>query len=467
MQHQPPWMAEAWAELGQHEIPGGADNARILAMFRDAGAAGFAHDETAWCAAFVGACLKRGGVAGSGSLMARSYLGWGLSAAVGGASAPPGAIVVLKRGGDPTLGHVGFLVGETAASVLLLGGNQSDGVSVAAFARGDVLAMRWSDAAPSSASPQQPSTTTPAHSEDLFDAALAHVLEMEGGWTDDPADPGGPTNLGLTLDDLAAWHGMVLDASSRFALIDDLRRLDAAAVRPIYRQRYWLPSRADALPAALALMHFDCAVNQGLGRAARFLQQAVGADVDGDIGPLTLAAAAAADGAAALDRYAQARRAHYRSLATFARFGRGWLARVDRTLARSQALSAAAPAGPPRAPVTVSNHEGASVMTTSDTAPRAPAAPALPPNTPADAGAKWWGQSMTVWGALITAAATVLPALGPVIGVDLSAETIRQLGGQLGEVTRALAGLVGTVMTLYGRARAAQPLVRRDFQLRL
>jgi len=63
---QPRWLAAAWAELGQREVAGSADNARITALFRDAGQTARHHDEVAWCAAFVRPC-KRGGPAPSPS----------------------------------------------------------------------------------------------------------------------------------------------------------------------------------------------------------------------------------------------------------------------------------------------------------------------------------------------------------------------------------------------------------------
>ena len=58
---QPRWMGEAWAELGQREVAGDGDNARILALFRAVGHDEVRHDEVAWCAAFVGATLERAG----------------------------------------------------------------------------------------------------------------------------------------------------------------------------------------------------------------------------------------------------------------------------------------------------------------------------------------------------------------------------------------------------------------------
>jgi energy-converting hydrogenase Eha subunit A len=86
---------------------------------------------------------------------------------------------------------------------------------------------------------------------------------------------------------------------------------------------------------------------------------------------------------------------------------------------------------------------------------------------PQQGQSKWWGNSLTVWGALVTAAAAILPALGPIIGLDITSETVRQIGSDVGAIAQAVAGVVGTLMTLYGRARATAPLVRRDLNVRL
>ena len=74
---QPAWLAAAWAEFGVREIPGKDDAPEILRYFREAGDTNAETDATPWCAAFLGAMLKRGGQAGTGSLLARSYLAWG------------------------------------------------------------------------------------------------------------------------------------------------------------------------------------------------------------------------------------------------------------------------------------------------------------------------------------------------------------------------------------------------------
>lgn len=92
-------------------------------------------------------------------------------------------------------------------------------------------------------------------------------------------------------------------------------------------------------------------------------------------------------------------------------------------------------------------------------------APATP--SPTITGPKWWGESMTVWGALMTAVATVLPVVGPLIGIDITPELVKLVGTQAYAVVQAVTGLLGTVMTIYGRARATQPLERRPVSLKL
>ena len=425
---QPSWLAEAWRELGQREVAGEDHNPRITALFRDAGHAEVVQDEIAWCAAFDGACLQRAGESGTGSLLARSYLDWGIDAGPGRL----GAVAVLSRGADPALGHVGFLIGATAAELFLLGGNQDDAVTVSAYARTRLLGLRW---------------PTPATDADDggFANALAHVLKMEGGYTNDPYDPGGPTNKGITLAVLAAWHGVTLDAGSRAGLIAELKQIPDPVVRAIYLARYWQPAHCPELSAPLAFMHFDTAVNHGVGAATRMLQEAVGAEADGEIGPETRAAIARTEPAAALAAYADIRRRRYRALPHFWRFGRGWLARVDKTLARSRALLPATPADA-GSRQSQQQQKGDKTMQTE---------------------AKWWGQSVTIWGALITALSTVVPALGPVLGIDITGDLVREAGEQIVLTVQAIAGLIGTLLTIYGRVRASQPIERRDVAVKL
>jgi lysozyme family protein len=118
---------------------------------------------------------------------------------------------------------------------------------------------------------------------DPFPTILAFTLSQEGGLVDNPDDPGGLTNLGLTLSDMRRWLG-------HKATGDDVRGLTPDTAAPIYRAFYWAPISGPRLPPALALMVFDSGVNRGIGTSAKMLQRIVGATPDGIIGPLTLTA---------------------------------------------------------------------------------------------------------------------------------------------------------------------------------
>lgn len=74
---------------------------------------------------------------------------------------------------------------------------------------------------------------------------------------------------------------------------------------------------------------------------------------------------------------------------------------------------------------------------------------------------------MTVWGALITAASTVLPALGPIFGFDLTPDLVNELGDHVTAVVQAIGGLIGIIMTIYGRVRATTSLERKQVTFQL
>jgi lysozyme family protein len=168
-----------------------------------------------------------------------------------------------------------------------------------------------------------------------FETCLPVILASEGGFVDDPHDSGGATNLGITRATLSGWLG-------RTASIADVEALTPAAAAPIYQARYWNPSHACDCPAGVDLMVFDEAVNQGVGRAIASLQVALGITADGAFGAATKATLAAADPTSLIRAIAANREAHYRAMPTFPRFGRGWLARLERTT--ELALGVVAPA---------------------------------------------------------------------------------------------------------------------------
>lgn len=176
---------------------------------------------------------------------------------------------------------------------------------------------------------------------DLFADALAFTLAQEGGWSDDPADPGGATMRGITLDVFRAWR------REPSATPDALRAIPEQEVEAIYAALYWNPVRGSALPEGIGLAVFDAAVNLGVRRAAILLQACVGVDQDGNIGPVTLAAVRRAAPGLLLARYANAREAFYRQCAGFGRFGAGWLRR-DQACFEASCRAAGLPGAPPR-----------------------------------------------------------------------------------------------------------------------
>lgn len=167
-----------------------------------------------------------------------------------------------------------------------------------------------------------------------FQHALAHVLLFEGGYSDHPSDPGGATNLGITKAVLERFRG-------RGVTKQEVRALTKEEAAEIYRRYYWLAAACDQLPDGVDLAVFDCAVNQGVGRATRFLQQSANVAVDGAIGPRTLAAVKAAEPEALLTEF-MARRMNAYGLLTklFKVFGLGWSRRLVATHGAACALVA-------------------------------------------------------------------------------------------------------------------------------
>jgi hypothetical protein len=78
---------------------------------------------------------------------------------------------------------------------------------------------------------------------------------------------------------------------------------------------------------------------------------------------------------------------------------------------------------------------------------------------------KWWGHSMTIWGAIITTLSAVLPTVGPAFGLNVTAELIHQLGENIVVVGQAVGGLIGTILTIYGRFRATSTIERRQITM--
>ena len=159
--------------------------------------------------------------------------------------------------------------------------------------------------------------------------AFEQMLASEGLFTDDPRDPGnklpdgrkGSTMLGVTQYNWEAHVGHQVTH-------DDMRKLTAADVEPLYKKKYWDVVRADELPSGIDYMVFDMGVNAGPGRAIKLLQTSVHVPADGGFGPITMAAVQAADPVELIEKFSMWKESFYRSLDSFSVYGTGWLNRV-------------------------------------------------------------------------------------------------------------------------------------------
>lgn len=184
--------------------------------------------------------------------------------------------------------------------------------------------------------------------KDNFEACLAHVLQSEGGYVDHPSDPGGATNMGITIATLRTWRGRSVTKA-------DVKALTRAEAAAIYRKNYWDAVRGDDLPRGLDLVAFDAAVNSGVSRGAKWLQSALGVPDDGKVGPKTIAAANAAHKDAVIDRACDLRLGFLRQLGTWKTFGKGWTRRVESVRAAASKMAAEHVTVTPVAPPSQSN----------------------------------------------------------------------------------------------------------------
>ncbi|WCM93098.1 N-acetylmuramidase [Acidovorax sp. NCPPB 2350] len=168
-----------------------------------------------------------------------------------------------------------------------------------------------------------------------FDLYLPQLLRFEGGYVDDPADPGGATHYGITL---ATFQRCAQPLLGEQPTLDALRALTLEQVGLIYRQEYWDKVDGDQIASqAMAEILFDFYVNAGDGAIVllqRTLQQlgATGLATDGEMGPATLNALEAADPEKVYALYRQGRIDYYERLAAERpaddKFLQGWLART-------------------------------------------------------------------------------------------------------------------------------------------
>lgn len=163
-----------------------------------------------------------------------------------------------------------------------------------------------------------------------FNTSLDLILKSEGGFNDNPKDPGniladgrnGCTNFGITQQNWENYLGHKVS-------IVDMKALSIESISKFYKIKYWDACNCDELPIGIDYMTFDFAINTGVGRSSKVLQSACGVIVDGSIGPNTINAINNMNITTLIDKFSELKTIFYKSLITFSIFGKGWLNRVN------------------------------------------------------------------------------------------------------------------------------------------
>jgi lysozyme family protein len=170
--------------------------------------------------------------------------------------------------------------------------------------------------------------------KEFFDICLRRLLAHEGGYTNHPDDPGGPTNFGITIADYRKY--VKPDATAA-----DVRAMKIDEAKTIYRARYWDAQRCDELPAGVDYAVFDYGVNSGTGRSGKVLRRALKLpDLSGAVTAAVIAAAHAVDAKAVVVGICDERLRFLQSLKTWPVFGAGWGRRVAEVKAAALAMAA-------------------------------------------------------------------------------------------------------------------------------
>ena len=172
-----------------------------------------------------------------------------------------------------------------------------------------------------------------------FVTVIDDLFESEGGYVDNPKDPGGCTSMGITIGTLKDWRGEPVTC-------DDVRALSRDEASKIYFAKYWNALSCSSLPPGLDYIVFDFGVNAGVSRSAKTLQTILARSdpevrVDGVIGPLTLAAVAKSSPQALIEAFHTERMRFYQNLSTWDTFGKGWARRSNKVLAAARADASA------------------------------------------------------------------------------------------------------------------------------
>jgi uncharacterized protein (TIGR02594 family) len=343
----PPWLSTMRNVDNTEWAPGDGQNPTILQWLRlisssyaNMGsycASAMKEDYFSWCGLTVGYCMAKAGFAPvfgasdtSRFLWAAAWLGWGTPVS----NPQPGDVVVFDFGGGDH--HVTLFEKDNGDGTWSChGGNQSHKVMLTNFRKSNVMGIRH----PVATAVVMPSETTAAPvklASQRFADCVALVLHDEGGNDDDPRDPGGRTSRGILQREWDVWR------QTHPGLPADVWDAPQDQVLAIYHEKYWNPLSCDQLPAGIDYAVFDYGVLSGIGRSAKVLEGFAGTEVDGEIGPKTIAATAEADAPTLIKQICDERLAFLQRLDTWPTFGNGWTKRVQRVRSAALAMVSAA-----------------------------------------------------------------------------------------------------------------------------
>lgn len=145
-----------------------------------------------------------------------------------------------------------------------------------------------------------------------FQGAVKIILHQEGGYVNNPTDPGGQTKFGI---------------SKRSYSHIDIPLLTKEQAKEIYLRDFWKPLRCDSLPSEVRLSVFDTGINMGPSVAVKILQTVIRTEIDGIIGPKTISKAYNFDRWILITQYMTLRVILYTRMEHFADYGKGWIRR--------------------------------------------------------------------------------------------------------------------------------------------
>ena len=154
-------------------------------------------------------------------------------------------------------------------------------------------------------------------------------MKSEGGYVNNPHDPGGETNHGVTIGSWSNWLRRPIKPG-------EMAKLTLEDVKPFYKEIYW--KQCQNLPTGLDYAVFDACINMGSGRAIKLLQESLGCVADGVIGPNVLQAIHNSNIDHLLDKFNEEKESFYKSLSNFAIFGRGWINRCNEVLKNAKEM---------------------------------------------------------------------------------------------------------------------------------